>query len=149
MAKAQARTNVIDEARARFESVVGNVERDWKRLQKSADKRRKDIEARVERQVRKLRVELEKSPLVERAKELRDQAEERSERFRAELRESSAMKRAEELRKQAEERFEGMLGTFGIASASDIEKLERRVNALARELKSNKSAKPAKSVATA
>ena len=143
MAKAQARTNVIDEARARFEDVIGNVERDWKRLQKNADKRRKDIESRVERQLSKLRAELEKSPLVERVKELRDQAEERSERFRSELRESAAMKRVEELREQAEERFEGMLGNFGIATATDIEKLERRVNALARELKAKKQAKPA------
>ena len=53
------------------------------------------------------------------------------------------MKRVEELREQAEERFEGMLGNFGIATATDIEKLERRVNALARELKANKQAKPA------
>ena len=96
MAKAQARTNVIDEARARFEDVISNVERDWKRLQKNADKRRKDIESRVERQLSKLRAELEKSPLVKRVKELRDQAEERSERA---LPQRAARERRDEARR--------------------------------------------------
>ena len=141
MAKTQTRTNVIEEARARFEDVLGNVERDWKRLQKSADQRRKDIETRVEREVQKLRAQLEKSPLAKRAQELREQAEERAERLRDELRESPAGKRAEELREQAQARFGEMLSRVGIATTSDVEKLEKRVAALARSLKAKKQAK--------
>ncbi|HEY8121384.1 MAG TPA: hypothetical protein VII78_08700 [Myxococcota bacterium] len=138
MAKAQAKTNVIEEARTRFEDVLGNVERDWKRLQKDADKRRKDIETRVEREVKKLRTQIEKSPLAKRAQELREKAEERAERMRDELRESPVGKRAEELREQAQARFGEMLGRAGIATASDVEKLEKRIAAIARELKAKK-----------
>jgi polyhydroxyalkanoate synthesis regulator phasin len=141
MAKTQTRTNVIDEARARFEDAFGNVERDWKQLRKDADKRRKEIETRVEREVKKLRTQIEKSPLAKRAQELRQKAEKRAERVREELRESPVAKRAEELREQAQARFGKMLGRAGIATASDVEKLEKRVAALARELKAKKPAK--------
>ena len=141
MAKTQAKTNVIEEARTRFEDVLGNVERDWKRLQKNAEKRRKDTLARVEREVKKLRTQIEKSPLAKRAQELREQAETRVEKLRDELRESPAAKRAEELREQAQARFGEMLGRAGIATASDVEKLEKRVAALARELKAKKQAR--------
>jgi chromosome segregation ATPase len=141
MAKTQARTTVIDEARARFENAFGNVERDWKQLRKDADKRRKEIETRVEREVKKLRTQLEKSALAKRAHELREKAEKRAERMREELRESPAGKAAEELREQAQARFGEMLGLAGIATASDVEKLEKRVAALARELKTKKRPK--------
>jgi archaellum component FlaC len=135
MAKAQARTNVMDEARNRFEDALGNVQRDWKRLQKDAEQRRKQLETRMEREVKRVRTEIENSPLAKRAQELRDKAEERAARFRAELRQSPVGKRAEELREQAQERFAEMLGLVGIASVLDIQKLERRVNTLANELK--------------
>jgi archaellum component FlaC len=141
MAKTQARTTVIEEARTRFENAFGNVERDWKQLRKDADKRRKEIETRVEREVKKLRTQLEKSALAKRAQELREKAEKRAERMREELRESPAGKRAEELREQAQARFGEMLGLAGIATASDVEKLEKRVAALARDLKAKKHSK--------
>lgn len=141
MAKAQAKANVIEDARARFEDVLGNVERDWKRLQKDADKRRKELETRALREVKKLRSQLEKSPLAKRAQELRGKAEKRASQFREELRESPAAKRAEQLRDQAQARFGEMLGSAGIATASDFERLEKRVAALARELKAAKQAK--------
>jgi polyhydroxyalkanoate synthesis regulator phasin len=141
MAKSQARMTVIEEARARFEDAFGNVERDWKQLRKDADKRRKEIETRVEREVKKLRAQLEKSTLAKRAQAMRAKAEKRAERMREELRESPAGKRAEELREQAQARFGEMLGRAGIAAASDVEKLEKRVAALARELKGKKASK--------
>jgi chromosome segregation ATPase len=141
MAKTQARTTVIEDARARFEDAFGNVERDWKQLRKDADKRRKEIETRVEREVKKLRTQLEKSTLAKRAQAMREKAEKRAERMREELRESPAGKRAEELREQAQARFGEMLGLAGIATASDVEKLEKRVAALARELKGKKQSK--------
>ena len=141
MAKTRARTNVIEEARARFEDAFGNVERDWKQLRKDADKRRKEIETRVERELKRLRTQIEKTPLAKHAQDLREKAEERAEQFRTELRESAVGKRAEELREQAQARFGEMLGRAGIASASDVAKLERRVAALSRELRAKKQAK--------
>jgi polyhydroxyalkanoate synthesis regulator phasin len=135
MAKAQTRTSVIEDARTRFEEAFEGVERDWKQLRKDAEKRRKETVSRVERELKKLRAQIEKSPLAKRAQELRDKAEERAQQLRDELRESPMGKRAEELREKAQARFGEMLGRAGIATAADFEKLERRVNALARELK--------------
>jgi polyhydroxyalkanoate synthesis regulator phasin len=147
MAKTQARINVIEEARARFEDALGNAKREFKRVQKDAEKRRKDLEARVEREVKKFRSELDKSPVVKRAQELREQAEARVETLRGELRESAAAKRAEELREQAQARYGEMLGYAGIATSAEVEKLEKRVAALSRELKAKKAAKPVVAVA--
>jgi archaellum component FlaC len=147
MAKTQARSNVIEEARTRFEDAFGNVERDWKQLRKDADKRRKELETRVEREVKKFRAQIEKSPLAKRAQALREKLEERAAEMRDELRESPAAKRAEELREQAQARFGEALGYAGIATAADVEKLERRVAALARELKAKKTPRSAAAVA--
>jgi hypothetical protein len=141
MAKSQTRTNVIEEARARFESAFEGAQRDWKQMRKDADKRRKDIESRIERELKKLRAQVEKSPLAKRAQELRDKAEERARELRDELRDSPLGKRAEELREQAQARYGEMLGRAGIASAAEVEKLEKRVAALARELKTKRQAR--------
>jgi hypothetical protein len=138
MAKTQARTSVLEDARARIEDAFEGAQRDWKQLRKDADKRRKEIETRVERELKKFRTQLEKSPLAKRAQELREKAEERAEELRAELRDSQAAKRAEELRDQVQARFGEMLGFAGIATASDLEKLERRVASLARKLDAKK-----------
>jgi hypothetical protein len=138
MAKSQTRTNVIDDARARFESAFEGAQRDWKQMRKDADKRRKDIEARIERELKKLRAQVEKSPLGKRALELRDKAEERASELRSELRDSALGKRAEELREQAQARYSELLGRAGIATAADLEKLEKRLAALARELKTKR-----------
>jgi chromosome segregation ATPase len=138
MAKTQARPGVLEDARARIEDAFEGAQRDWKQLRKDADKRRKEIETRVERELKKFRTQLEKSPLAKRAQELREKAEERAEQLRADLRDSDAAKRAEELRDQVHARFGEMLGFAGIATASDLGKLERRVAALARELKTKK-----------
>jgi polyhydroxyalkanoate synthesis regulator phasin len=138
MAKSQTRMGVVEDARARIEDAFEGAQRDWKQMRKDADKRRKEIEARVERELKRLRAQIEKSPLVKRAQELREMAEERAEKLREELRESPAGKRAEEWREQAQARFGDMLGLANIATASDLEKLERRVAALARELKGKK-----------
>jgi replication fork clamp-binding protein CrfC len=143
MAKTQTRTNVIDEARARFEDALGNAKREFKRVQKDAEKRRKDLEARVEREVKKFRTELEKSPVAKRAQELREQAETRVEQLRDELRESAVLKRAEEIRGHAQARYGEMLGYAGIATAAEVERLEKRVAALSREMKAKKTAKRA------
>ena len=149
MAKGTTRTSkgVLDGARERFEEAWENAQSDWKRLQKDAEKRRSEIEATVERQVKRLRAELKKSPLVQRAEELRKEAEDRAERFRAELRKNEAWKRAEELRKEAEQRFEEgfvqLLGSLRIASVSELEKLDRKVNQVARKLKEMEKSAPA------
>jgi 3-deoxy-D-arabino-heptulosonate 7-phosphate (DAHP) synthase class II len=131
--------NLLEEGRERFEGALENMGRDWKRLQKRADQGRKQIEQRAQRQVKRLQIELKKSPLVKRAEEQRKLLERRARKLSNELRNSSAVKRAESLRKNAETRIEGQLeslfGVLRIASISEISRLERKVDQLNRKLR--------------
>jgi len=130
---------LFEEGRERFEGALKDINRDWKRLQKRADLRRKQIEQRAQRQVKRLQSELKKSPLVKRAEEQRRLLERRARRLGNELRNSSAVKRAASLRKGAETRIESQLeslfGVLRIATLSEISRLERKVDQLNRKLR--------------
>jgi hypothetical protein len=103
---------LIEEGRERFEGALKDMERDWKRLQRRADQGRKQFEQRAQKQVKRIQAELRKSPLV---------------------------KRAEELRKDAgvriETQIESLFGLLRIASASEVSRLERKVDQLNRKLR--------------
>jgi polyhydroxyalkanoate synthesis regulator phasin len=130
---------LLEEGRERFEGALKDMERDWKRLQKRADQGRKQFEQRAQRQVKRIQMELCKSPLVKRAEEQRKALERRARKLGNELRNSSAVKRAEGLRRDAESRLEGQLeslfGLLRIASASEVTRLERKVDQLNRKLR--------------
>jgi polyhydroxyalkanoate synthesis regulator phasin len=130
---------ILEEGRERFEGALKDMERDWKRLQKRADQGRKQFEQQAQRQVKKIQTGLRKNPLVKRAEEQRKQLERRARKLGNELRNSTAVKRAESLRKDAETRFEEQLqslfGLLRIASASEVTRLERKVDQLGRKLR--------------
>jgi hypothetical protein len=130
---------LIEEGRERVEGALKDMTRDWKRLQKRADQGRKQFEQRAQREVRRLQTEIRKSPLVKRAEEQRKLIERRARKLSNELRNSSAVKRAESLRKEAEtrleEQLESLFGLLRIASASEVTRLERKVDQLTRKLR--------------
>jgi hypothetical protein len=130
---------ILEDGRERFEGALRDIERDWKRLQKRADQGRKQLEQRAQRQVKRLQSELRKNPLVKRAEEQRKVLERRARRLGTELRNSAPVKRAEGLRKDAEHLVEGQLeslfGLLRIASASEVSRLERKVDQLSRKLR--------------
>lgn len=135
-----ARNNgLLEEGRERFEGALKDMERDWKRLQRRADQGRKQFEQRAQKQVKRLQAELRKSPLVKRAEEQRKALERRARKLGTELRNSTAVKRAEELRKDAstriESQIESLFGLLRIASASEVSRLERKVDQLNRKLR--------------
>lgn len=105
-------TTFIQDGLDRVESTLRSLERDWKRLQEKADSRRRDLEKRAEKEVRRIQTELRKSPVAQRAASL-----------------------GGETRRAVEERLEGLLGSLRIASQADVAKLERKVNALSRKVK--------------
>jgi len=130
---------ILEEGRERFEGALKDMEREYKRLQKRADQGRKQFELRAQRQVKRIQSELRKNPLVKRAEEQRKLLERRARKLGSELRNSTAVKRAESLRKDAEARLEGQLeslfGWLRIASASEVSRLERKVDQLGRKLR--------------
>ena len=103
---------IIQDGLDRVESVVRTFERDWKRLQKQADRRRREIEKRAERQVKRFQAEILKNPVVQRAQTLRSDAV-----------------------RVVGEQVDALLGTLRIASHGDVERLERKVGQLNRKLR--------------
>jgi len=107
----------------RFHEAVRQVDREILRLQKELRSRRRSLEKQVEsgrkslerrtrREVKRVREELEKSGLVQRAGEWRAVATDR-----------------------LEQGVDGVLATLGIASRQDLERLDRKLNQVNRKLK--------------
>lgn len=120
-------TNIFEEGAERFESTVRSLEKDWKRIQKRAEQRRREFEKRAEKQVKRLRGELRRSPLVKRV-----------ERMGGDVRKSDAFKWAESMRRNAQStlqgQVDGLLAAFRIAPQSEVHRLERKVSQLNRKL---------------
>jgi len=131
--------SILEEGRERFEGALKDMERDWKKLQKRADQGRRQFEQQAQRQVKKLQTGFRKNPLVKRAEEQRKVLERRARRLGNELMKSAPVKRAEALRKDAEtrleEQVESLLGLLRLASASEVTRLERKVDQLGRKLR--------------
>jgi hypothetical protein len=137
---------LIEEGRERFEGALKDMERDWKRLQKRADQGRKQFEQRAQREVKRIQTGLRKNPLVKRAEAQRKQLERRARKLGSEIRKSAPVKRAEELRKDAEKsletQLENLFGVLRIASASEVSRLERKVDQLNRKLRDLEKHRP-------
>jgi hypothetical protein len=99
----------IDEERLRIQKQV-NTRR--KRIEKQLTSGRKDFEKRTRKQVKRLRTELRRYPLVKRAEQLQVDA-----------------------RRQVEEGVDRFLGVFQIASKSDLVRIDRKLDRISRKLK--------------
>lgn len=115
-----AEANFIQEGIDRVENAFRSIEKDFKRLQKRAEKRRKQFEKEAEKRVKKFQTELRNNRVVKRAEDLRSDA-----------------------LKTIEDQVDTLLANLRIASHSEVNKLERKVaqlNKKVRELeKSHKS----------
>ena len=118
-----AEANIIEEGMDRIEDAFRSIERDFRRLQKRADRRRKQLEKQAEKRVKQLQTDIRKNPVVKRAEDLRGDA-----------------------LKALEEQVDSLLSNLRIASQADVTKLERKVaqlNKKVRELeKQNKQPAP-------
>jgi flagellar motility protein MotE (MotC chaperone) len=116
-----AKANVIQDGIDRFQTAFDSLEKDFKRMQKNAEKRRKGFERETEKRVKKLRTELKKSPAVKRANQLSDN-----------------------VAKAIEGSVDQVLGNLRIASSGEVRKLERKVASLNRKVRElEKTKKPA------
>ena len=107
-----AEANFIQDGIDRFQSAFDSLDREYRRLQKQADKRRRDFEKRAEKQVKRLRTEFTRNPVVQNVRDLRNDAQ-----------------------KRWESRIEGMLSSMHIATSSEIKRLDRKVNQLNRKVR--------------
>jgi predicted nucleic acid-binding Zn-ribbon protein len=95
----------------RFNEALRNLDEEIQEFRHRVDRNRK----RLEREVRK-----------------------RADKVRTELRKSDVFKRADKLRKDVEDQIDRgrsqVYGVFGIASKSDVDRLNRKLNQLSRKL---------------
>ncbi len=107
----------VDRFREAFDSL------DLQRVQKELTQRRK----RIEKQIASGRRQWER------------RTRKQVKRVQTELRKNSLVKRVQLLQKDAtrqiENGFDGILGTFGIASRRDVDRLDRKLGQISRKLK--------------
>ena len=115
-----AEANFIEEGMDRVEDAFRSIEKDLKRFQKRADRRRKQFERQAEKRVKQLQSDIRKNPVVKRAESLRSDAQ-----------------------KAIEEQVDGLLANLRIASQADVNKLGRKVAQLNKKVRElEKQGKP-------
>lgn len=116
-------TSFVQESKERFNSarerIDGEVERIQKelrtrseRIERQISRRRKSFEKQTRKQVKQIEKELQKSEVVKTLQGWRSQAE-----------------------SLLEDTFESVLGSFQIASKSDVKKIDRKLTKLTKRLK--------------
>jgi hypothetical protein len=107
----------------RFQSAFESIEGDVKKFQKNLRSQRKDLEKRFER----TRTRIEK------------QTRQRVNRVLTDVRKRPAYKRLESVRKdvgkRVDEGVENVLGAFGVASRSQVQRLDRKLNQMNKKLR--------------
>ena len=115
--------NIVQEGVDRFNAAFERIDDERLRLQKQLQSRRKsfekqitsgrrDFEKRTRKQVKRLRTELRRYPVVKRVERLQADA-----------------------RRQIETGVDRFLGTFQIASKSDLDRIDRKLDRISRKLK--------------
>jgi hypothetical protein len=107
-----AEANFIEEGIDRIENAFRSIEKDLKRLQKRADRRRRQFERQAEKRVKQLQSDFRKNPVVKRAEDLRSDAV-----------------------KTIEDQVDVLLTNLRIASHTDVHKLERKVAQLNKKVR--------------
>jgi chromosome segregation ATPase len=107
-----AEANIIEEGMDRIEDAFRSIERDFRRLQKRADRRRKQLEKQAEKRVKQFQTDIRKNRVVKRAEDLRSDA-----------------------LKAIEEQVDSLLSNLRIASQADVSKLERKVAQLNKKVR--------------
>lgn len=103
---------LIQDGFDRFQTAFETLDKEYKRLQNRAEKRRRDIEKRAEKQVKRFRAEIRKNPVLKRAEDLR-----------------------EETRKRLERQADQVLSSLQIATRSEVRRLDRKIAQLNKKVR--------------
>jgi hypothetical protein len=136
-----AEANLVEDGIDRLQSAFQSVEDEFEKVQKRVDRGRKDFEKRVktgrkdfEKNSKKFQKRVES-----RRRDWEKQTEKRVKSLQDELRKYSLFQQLEELADDASKRFENgieqLLGGLQIATRSDIQKLDKKLNTISRKLK--------------
>ncbi len=125
MAQASLVQDGVDRINDAFQSIDSEFQRVQKELaqrrktiEKQFNKSRKTVEKQTRGEVKRLRTEFRKNPIVKRAESLR-----------------------KDVTKQVEDGIDNLLGLLQIASKSDLHRLDRKLNTMNRRLKEIDSAR--------
>jgi len=122
--------SLVDQGVDRVQDVLKSADKEFQRIQRRVKTRRRTIERRIESQRRSFEKSLERQ-----TKSLEKQAQKQIQQ----IRKNDLVKRAETLGKdlqaQIESGLESVLGIFQVASKSDIQRIDRKLNRISKKLK--------------
>jgi hypothetical protein len=134
-------TNVFQDGVERVRDAYGSIGGELQRVQRELRLRRKKIEKRLEtgRKDIEKRFAAQRKELEKRFGAQRKQIEKRTQKLRSELEKYPALKRLETIRKDANKQFEqgvsGVLHRLQIASKSDLERIDRKISLINKQMK--------------
>ena len=116
------RANVIEDGIDRIQSAFRSAEQEVGRIQKQFEKRTTQFNKDAEKRVKRFRKDLSKNEAVQQAQSRWNDVSKGFE------------KRRKEFEGQVETGLASVLGTFQIASSSDLKKLDKKLNRISRRL---------------
>ena len=148
-------STILQDGVDRFREAAGNLTHEFQRVQRELRVRRKKIEKRLETSRKDIekRFASQRKDLGKRLETQRKQIEKRTQKLRNELEKNPAIKRLDAIRKDAAKQIEqgvaDVLNALQIASRSDLQRVDRKISALSKQVKemnkrkrSNGSASP-------
>jgi DNA repair ATPase RecN len=134
-------STILQDGVDRFREAAGNVTHELQRVQRDLRARRKKIEKRLEtgRKDIEKRFASQRKDLGKRLETQRKQIEKRTQKLRGELEKNAAIKRLDAIRKDAAKQIEqgvsDVLNALQIASRSDLQRVDRKISALSKQVK--------------
>jgi hypothetical protein len=149
-------SNLIQDGVDRVREAYGSIGDELQRVQRDLRARRKKIEKRLEtgRKDIEKRLASQRKDLEKRLESQRKQFEKRTQKLRNEIEKNPAVKRIEALRKDATKQFEqsvtGVLNRLQIASKSDLDRIDRKISLINKQMKEmGRRKRPSGTAATA
>jgi hypothetical protein len=133
--------NIFQDGVERVREAYGSLGENIERVQRELRTRRKKIEKRIEtgRKDLERRFASQRKGLEKRFEAQRKQIEKRTQKLRTEIEKTPALKRLETLRKDATRQFEqgttALLNRLQIASKSDLDRIDRKISVINKQMK--------------
>jgi chromosome segregation ATPase len=120
------RTNFVEDGMERVQAAYQSVESEIQKIQKQIDEQRQDLTKRTEKELKRIGKELRGSsyvkPYVKRAQSLRNDVT------------KQLQSRNKAFEKRVETGVSTLLGSLNLASRSEVEKLEKKLNRMNKKL---------------
>jgi hypothetical protein len=122
--------SIVDQGVDRVQDALKSADKEFQRLQRRVKTQRRTIERRIDKQRKNIEKQAKKQ-----AKTFEKQAQKQIKEFRK----NDLVKRAEtfgkDVQAQIESGLESVLGVFQVATKSDVQRIDRKLNRISRKLK--------------